>query len=403
MRGVALSVAIGADGRIQTGPFGTVLKATQYSSEGVPLISVREIRKGGFIVDDSTPRVDAATTDRLPEFVLRKGDVVFARKGGVERSAFVNDAQVGWFLGSDGIMVRPGRGLDGRFLGFQVRSPRAQAWLKSHATGSTMPSLSGAVLGRLPLWVPVIKEQEAIAEVLGALDDKIAANCELIDTSLQLSQAIHQRVIAEQSTTPTLYTDVAIVGGGATPSTKRAEYWDDGQVPWVAPSDVTALSAPYLADTPRKITEAGLAACSSPLYPAGSILMTSRATIGAFAVNVIPTAVNQGFIVLVPHDETVRWWLFHEMMRRVPEYLNRANGATFLELPKGVFKTMAFDLPSNDVLRDFHSTVDAIHARARAAAQESETLAELRDTLLPALMDGTIRVKDAVAAAEEVL
>ncbi|QIK72601.1 restriction endonuclease subunit S [Propioniciclava coleopterorum] len=287
---------------------------------------------------------------------------------------------------------------DTRFLAYLL----AVTDISGYLTGSTQPKLSQASMNSIRVRLPSFAEQQAISEVLGALDDKIAANTELIATCLGLSRALHARVLQQEATSDTLYTEVASVGGGATPSTKRPEYWD-GDVPWAVPSDITALGAPYLDDTPRHITAEGFAACSSPLYPVGSILMTSRATIGAFAVNQVPTAVNQGFIVVTPHEDTHRWWLLHEMERRVPEYLNRANGATFLELPRGVFKTMHFDLPDTQVLEQFHQQVDPIHARALAASRESRTLAELRDTLLPALMDGTIKVKDAVASAEEVL
>ncbi len=93
---------------IKTGPFGTLLKASEYSeSDGVPLISVGEIQQGALRITDHTPRVSEVITRRLPQYVLRKGDIVFGRKGGVERSSLIRKGQEGWFLGSDGIAIRP--------------------------------------------------------------------------------------------------------------------------------------------------------------------------------------------------------------------------------------------------------------------------------------------------------
>lgn len=267
-------------------------------------------------------------------------------------------------------------------------------------SGSAIPSLSREDFYSLSVEYPPLPEQRAIAEVLGALDDKIAANRKLVTTSLNLVQALHDQLSTTGDVTRTLYTDVAEVGGGATPKTRVPEYWD-GDIHWASPTDITALGAPYLHDTSRHITQAGLDSCSSPLYPAGSILMTSRATIGAFAVAQEPAAVNQGFIVLIPKREELRWWLLHEMMGRVKEFQNRANGATFLELSKRTFKTMEFDLPSDTQLLRFDESARALHEHAIALGQESRTLAQLRDTLLPALMDGTIRVKDAEKLTEE--
>src|SRR5690606_5506851 len=122
----------------------------------------------------------------------------------------------------------------------------------------------------------------------------------------------------------------ATVAGGGTPSTKVEGYWG-GEIAWSTPTDVTALTAPYLFETGRTITAKGLENCASQLYPAQSILMTSRATIGAFALPQMPAAVNQGFIVVLPPTEELRWWLFHEMRSRVEEMISLANGSTFLE------------------------------------------------------------------------
>lgn len=274
--------------------------------------------------------------------------------------------------------------------------------LSAYLSGSAQPKLSQASMNSIRLKVPPLPEQHAIAEVLGALDDKIAANRALVATSLELVTLHHRQIKASAPMLTMRYTEAAEVGGGATPSTKEPSYWG-GSIPWAAPTDITALSAPYLEDTPRKITNAGLAACSSPLYPAGSILMTSRATIGAFAVTQIPTAVNQGFIVVKPQDPALRWWLLAEMQHRVPEYINRANGATFLELPRKAFRDMEFTRPNDAALHRFDQLADPLHQSAIAAQRESAILANLRDTLLPALMDGTIRVKDAITKAEEVL
>jgi type I restriction enzyme S subunit len=93
---------------VKTGPFGTLLKASEYSEiDGVPVISVGEIREGYFRVTEHTPLVPEKVQRRLRQYLLQAGDVVFARKGAVERSALVRQLQAGWFLGSDGIAVRP--------------------------------------------------------------------------------------------------------------------------------------------------------------------------------------------------------------------------------------------------------------------------------------------------------
>lgn len=248
--------------------------------------------------------------------------------------------------------------------------------------------------------LPSIDEQRAIAEVLGALDDKIAVNTRLVSTLLQLADAHFAAAAAHSPLSDQTFADIANVGGGGTPKTKVDEYWGD-EINWATPTDVTALHGPYLNSTSRRITQAGLDNCSSALYPTGSILMTSRATIGAFAVARSPMAVNQGFIVVNSKGDVPQWWLFHEMQRRVPEFVSHANGATFLELSRGKFKNFHVHLATADAMQRFAVTAGALHNRAAAAETESASLAATRDALLPLLMSGRVTVKDAESVVEE--
>lgn len=269
--------------------------------------------------------------------------------------------------------------------------------LSGFDSGSVQPMLNRNYIAQVRVIVPPLPEQQAIADVLGALDDKIAANTALAATATQLASA-EFTMAARQATEAATFADVADVSGGGTPSTKNEEFWGGG-IWWATPTDMTALTGPYLEATSRTITEAGLAACNSRLFSPGAILMTSRATIGALAVNSVPTALNQGFIVVEPHDSRLRWWLFHEMESRVDEFISWANGATFLELSRSNFKRLRVRLPSAEIRDRFASRAGVLHDVARVALTENRTLAATRDALLPKLMSGRLRV----AKAEKIL
>lgn len=272
--------------------------------------------------------------------------------------------------------------------------------LSGFDSGSVQPMLNRNYISAVPVLVPPLAEQEAITEVLGALDDKIAANTALAATAAATAHTEFMTRVKGLEAGPVTFADVAEISGGGTPSTRNDEFWG-GSVWWATPTDMTSLSGPYLSSTERTITEAGLEACSSKLFAPGAILMTSRATIGALAVNDVSTAVNQGFIVVEPRDARLRWWLFHEMESRVDEFLSWANGATFLELSRGNFKKLPARLPGDDALQGFAAIAETLHSTARAHLQENRTLAAARDALLPQLMSGKLRVRDAERVAEE--
>jgi type I restriction enzyme S subunit len=189
---------------IKTGPFGTLLKASEYSEgDGVPLISVGEIREGFLRITDDTPRVSEAVTRRLPQYVLRKGDIVFGRKGGVERSALIREPQEGWFLGSDGISIRPSQDCHDEYLALQFQSSRVQGCLLQNAIGTTMPSLNQEILRNVAIPLPPTKgEQEAIAEALSDADALIESLEQLLTKKRQLKQGAMQELLTGKKRLP---------------------------------------------------------------------------------------------------------------------------------------------------------------------------------------------------------
>jgi type I restriction enzyme S subunit len=255
---------------------------------------------------------------------------------------------------------------------------------------------------KIQINIPPVARQRAIADILGALDDKIAANDRILRLCVELSDAKFAHAVKSIQLDSETFGDIAEVNGGGTPKTSIDDYWN-GDIPWATPTDVTALAGPYLFSTSRTITQAGLDSCSSALYPKGSILMTSRATIGAFAIAQSPVAVNQGFIVVNSRDPRYQLWLFHEMRARISEFISHANGATFLELSRGKFKQFRVRIPDVEFTHSFSQDVEALHAVASQMIIESANISSMRDELLPLLMSGKIRVRDAEKVVEGVV
>ncbi|WP_185748826.1 restriction endonuclease subunit S [Humibacillus xanthopallidus] len=361
-------------------------------------------RTGGF----KAAKTKTFRGDFPAEYCLQAGDLIvsmtdLSKEGAtLGLPAIVPDDRV--YLHNQRIglvqVMNPQR-VDRTFLNYLFRTDKYRAHVLGTASGSTVRHTSPSRIYDYVAEVPNVHKQRAIAEVLRALDDKVAANARLASTAVELADSLFAMRVRGIQPSQT-FAEVAVVKGGGTPSTKVEEYWS-GSVHWATPTDVTNLSVPYLESTGRLITDDGLAACASELHPEGSILMTSRATIGAFAIAQVPMAVNQGFIVVNAHDPEAQWWLFHEMRSRVPEFLSHANGATFLELSRGRFKALQVRLPDPPAYKDFAATIDPLHERARAASRESSELATIRDTLLPQLMSGKIRVRDAVRVVEGVV
>ena len=191
------------------------------------------------------------------------------------------------------------------------------------------------------------------------------------------------------------------VCGGSTPSTKEPEFWEGGQHCWATPKDLSALKFPVLLDTDRKITDAGLAKISSGLLPVGTVLLSSRAPIGYLAIAEVPTAINQGFIAMkcdgaLPNVYVLPWC--RESMEAI---VGNANGSTFQEISKSNFRPLRVVVPSDLVLTSFTRATGSLYRQLAENERESRSLAQLRDTLLPKLISGEVRVQDAERVFEE--
>jgi type I restriction enzyme S subunit len=189
-------------GSSKTGPFGTLLKASEYSTEGVPIVSVGEVGFGKIEVKESTPMAPPSVVKRLSEYCLKPGDIVFGRKGAVERSAIVETHQEGWFLGSDGIRLRLPSSVHPPFIAHQLQSPRICKWLISNAIGTTMASLNQDVLSQITLSLAPLPEQRAIAAALSDVDGLIGALGALIEKKRAIKQAAMQQLLTGKKRLP---------------------------------------------------------------------------------------------------------------------------------------------------------------------------------------------------------
>jgi len=336
-------------------------------------------------------------------------------------------------------IVRPDpEKLDPRFLRYSLVSSEMQAKLLSWAgAGGTRNALTKAMIESLEVLAPDIGEQRAIAHILGTLDDKIELNRRMSETLEAMARALfkawfvdfepvrakkegrwqrgqslpglpahlydlfpNRLVNSELGEIPEGWEvkaigDLAEVVGGSTPKTEHTEYWAGGTHHWVTPKDLSGLSMPVLLDTERKITGAGLTQISSGLLPKGTVLLSSRAPIGYLAIAEVPVAVNQGFIAMKPRPGTSNLFLLRWASSAHDEIVSHANGSTFLEISKSNFRRIRIVAPSVPVMDAFDRVTRPMYLKVVEHERESRTLAALRDALLPELIRGEIRVKDA--------
>jgi len=199
----------------------------------------------------------------------------------------------------------------------------------------------------------------------------------------------------------TIGDEVTAVGGG-TPSTKNELFWN-GTYPFCTPKDMSKLSSLVLSDTERYLTDLGVHKVSSGILPEGTLLMSSRAPIGYLAISEKPVTVNQGIIALLKNEIYQPIFLMSWLRSNMEKIIERANGSTFLEISKKNFKPIPFLRPSEEALSLFNVQAKLIHWKIVNCVSNTNHLIKIRDTLLPKLISGELRIPEAEKLTEDAL
>ena len=186
--------------------------------------------------------------------------------------------------------------------------------------------------------------------------------------------------------------EVTVVGGG-TPSTKNQAFWEDGDINWTSPKDMSNLTDKILLETGRKITCAGLAKISSGLLPTNTVLLSSRAPVGYLAIAKIPVAINQGYIAMKCEHMLTPEYVIQWADSVMDDIKQRASGTTFAEISKSNFRVIPIALPSNELVMEYTSVASGLYEKITKTLQESKSLIDLRDSLLPKLLSGELELE----------
>lgn len=381
---------------------GFPFKSAEYTEDanGIPLVRGDNVVQGTFRWDD-VKRWSRDQIDGLSEYFLNAGDVVLAMdrpwiEAGL-KYACVSEHDVPCLLVQRVSRLRAKDTLDQGFLRYVIGSPEFTNYVLGVQTGTAVPHISGSQIKQYQFLLPSLPEQRAIAGILGALDDKIELNRRMNRTLESMARAVFTGMMKDEGRRmngrETTIGEVVTIVGGSTPSTKNPTFWDGGDIHWATPKDLAPLPSPILLDTNSRITELGLQEISSGLLPAGTVLLSSRAPIGYLAITQIPTAINQGFIAIKCTDEVPNHFILNWLKENMEEIIGRANGTTFLEISKSNFRPMKIYVPSPEKMKVFVETVEPLYQKIVANLKESRTLGSLRDSLLPKLMRGEVRVK----------
>ncbi len=318
--------------------------------------------------------------------------------------------------------------IDLRFLFYQLHTLTQR--LGEYSQGTATKFLTIKILSSLSIPLPPLSEQLTIAHILGTLDDKIELNRWMNETLEAMALAIFKswfvdfdpvRAKAEGRDTGLpkeiadlfpdsfedtelgevprgwlvkAFTDTIEVLGGGTPKTSMLEYWN-GDIPWFSVVDAPSDFDIWVVDTEKKITQLGVNNSSTRILSTGTTIISARGTVGKVALVGVSMAMNQSCYGLKGKYEDKDFFTYFSTRALVSDLQQKSHGSVFNTITKDTLKGVNVVLPPSHIIQSFERRVAPILWRIRENVFESRTLAELRDTLLPKLISGKLRVNEA--------
>lgn len=139
--------------------------------------------------------------------------------------------------------------------------------------------------------------------------------------------------------------DLGLIYSGGTPSTQKKEYWENGEIAWITPADLSGYTRVFITDGLKNITEIGLKKSSAQLFPQNSVMVSCRAPVGYVAISSKAMCTNQGFKTIAPYDIKLSMYLYYFCKANRADFESRATGTTFKELSKREFENTIVPIP----------------------------------------------------------
>jgi len=402
---------------ISMGPFGSNIKVDNFIDSGVPVLNGSNLQ-GFKLNEDSFNYVSQEKADSLGKANAHKGDVVITHRRTLGQIVYIPEeskynqyviSQSQFRLKLNQNIIRP----DFFVYFFHTRLGQHRILMNASQVGVPALARPTSTFKEVLVPVPSMDAQIKIMDILHSLDDKIEVNRRINENLEQQAQALFKSwfvdfepfkdgefVESELGKIPKGWRvgtlgEVGDVIGGSTPSKARPEYYTDDGIAWLTPKDLSVSNTKFTAKGEIDITQEGYNSCSTKLMPKGTVLFSSRAPIGYITIAKNDICTNQGFKSVVPGYAGTAF-IYCYLKAATPDIENKATGSTFKEASGSLMKSLQLVIAPKDIMDAFEECLKPIFDEQECVEQESRRLATLRDTLLPKLMSGELKVSEIV-------
>ena len=403
---------LGHIAKIQTGPFGSQLHQSDYKPAGIPCIMPCNIGSNLNIICDNIAYISEDDLNRLAKHKTNEGDIVYSRRGDIEKCAYISSREAGWLCGTgclkisiDSTIAIP------KYVAYLLSTPDSKAWLVGNAVGTTMLNLNTTVLSDFPISLPDLDTQQKVVDIIDAIADKIELNKRINDNLEQQAQALYKSwfvdfepfkdeefIDSELGMIPKGWAigkieDLTLrMASGGTPKSMNPEFYS-GDICWFTTKE---LVDGFLIDSEKHISQSAIDNSAAKIFPKGSVLMAIYAapTVGRLGILSCNAAFNQAAVALIPKVGIGSGYIYLTLYNERNNFNNLSSGAAQQNLNVGLVKNYPTRIPSQEVLNNFETKISPIFMNIERNQREINNLTRLRDTLLPKLMSGEIKINE---------
>lgn len=372
---------------------------------GYPLIRTPNIGKGRFNLEGVHRVSEDVYKQRNLRATPQDNDLIFAREAPAGNVAIIKNGEK-FCLGQRTVLIRPNpQYVSPDFLTYFLLAPQQQYGLLGTANGATVAHVNLPTIRELEINLPSVKSQYRIADILSAYDDLIENNRKQINLLEEAAQRLykewfvdlrfpgheHTKIVDGVPEGWEIYrfSDKVDIMSGGTPKTDNPNYYN-GTIPFYTPKDSDGTFFAF--NTITSITEEGLNNCNSRLYPKNTVIITARGTVGKTTLLGVPMAMNQSCYALKSDEIGAPYYLFFALNKELASLKTMSNGGVFNTIIIKTFDSIHIAIPSKDLITAFETLVTPIMEQIEVKTKENFALSEVRDRLLPKLINGELEV-----------
>ncbi len=383
---------------IQTGPFGSLLHASDYVVAGTPSIMPTNIGPRLNIVTEGIVYVGKKDIERLRNYTIKENDIVYSRRGDVEKCAFITKEQTGWLCGTGCLRIRfVSKKISPKFCAYYLSAPDIKSWVLNSAVGTTMPNLNTKILASLPLVIPEIDEQLKIAALFTSLDDKIGLLHRQNKTLEQLAETLFRQWFVEEADDSweiDTLGNAFDIGIGRTPPRKELQWFsiNPNDVKWVSIKDMGATGI-YTDSVSEYLTQEAVEQFNIPVIPENTVMLSFKMTIGRLAITREKMLSNEAIAHFKQKEGSLLFPEFLYLYLKTYRWQQLGSTSSIVEsINSQMIKKMEMVIPDKQTLNSFKDLIRPYFEKIKVNQNQIRTLTQLRDTLLPKLMSGEIRI-----------